>query len=1160
MTSAQLLPVAISSKTALIERNVSASQLVEAGATLSATAPITVDLSTAAPAPAPRPEAAAGPNITVGGLSGVDMGTITLNPASGRYQFETTVRSTSIGSQTRLFYKIVVDSKHAYQFNVGPYSYSGAAPAPVLNVYNSAGVLQTVTRASNAWIDSFQTTTPGTYYVAVTSTTGSFSFASFDLQARANVSLAPDSGDYRINALIYGGTRFWSDATTGGAKRALTFSFLTSPPSDASAEDLNGMTTMTATQQAGIRAALTYISSLYNLTFTEVASGGNIRFGANSQGGVSAGYAYPPGSFQGYTYVYFANDAAANNDFTPGTYGFETAIHEIGHAIGLKHPGDYNAGGGGGTPPFLPAAEDNRGNTVMSYNAPSNTRYWYQTSGNNWAAKSVSPDTYMMNDFLALQYIYGVNTATSAGDTTYRFTNNDRFLRTIYDPNGVNTIDASATTLANRINLRAGNYSSIAIRSTQAEINAGLPSWLLSNEVYQASPNTYDGRNNLGIAPGSKINRALGGSGNDTLIANDFGNHLDGGAGNDTLTGGAGNDTLIGGVGNDTVTGGAGTDTAVFSGLKSAYTITKSGARYTVSNGVNSDVVTDVELLKFDDQTVNLTSTPSVPSVTVVPDKTLSRLTSIAAAQLFSVTDADGDIPTQYVFSAQTISGAPGHFTVGGVSQANGSTFTVAAANLSTVFFVTTASSGYSNVFIRADDALSTGQWGRGLFFSRGNLAPVVAMTPPTLAAGTSFNASSFFSVTDPESDTIASYRFADPTFSGSAGYFTVNGVSQAAGVQFSVSAANLNTVRYVASNSWGYDQIYVAAVDSYGAVGSGFTTVYNAGLAPPSISASNMRISWNNSIAASSMFTLSSTPVLPITSYLFSNQSVGGSGYFTLNGVSQANGTVFTVSAGNLASVRFVGGASNTYDSVWIRADDASNSGVWKNFVVESIGNTKPVVTPTSGFQQYNSAQTISASALFAVSDTENDPIASYQFVNKTAVAGGGYFTVSGVSQANGTAFSVSGANLNNVSFVTGGVSVTQEIAVQASDAYGAGDWKIFGLRQNNRQPTVQQSATTYVGRNTTTAASSLFTVSDAENDPIVNYVFYDATNTAGGGSFRVGGTVQAANTYITVAAANLGTVSFVTGSAVGTESIWVQANDANSAGGIWKNWSIGT
>jgi serralysin len=51
-----------------------------------------------------------------------------------------------------------------------------------------------------------------------------------------------------------------------------------------------------------------------------------------------------------------------------GGYGFITYLHEIGHALGLSHPGTYNAGQG--TLSYGNSAEyfqDTRKYTVMSY-------------------------------------------------------------------------------------------------------------------------------------------------------------------------------------------------------------------------------------------------------------------------------------------------------------------------------------------------------------------------------------------------------------------------------------------------------------------------------------------------------------------------------------------------------------------------------------------------------------------------------------------------------------------------------------------------------------------------------------------------------------------------------------------------------------------------
>jgi VCBS repeat-containing protein len=91
-----------------------------------------------------------------------------------------------------------------------------------------------------------------------------------------------------------------------------------------------------------------------------------------------------------------------------------------------------------------------------------------------------------------------------------------------------------------------------------------------------------------------------GGTGNDTLF---------GGGGNDTLNGGLGSDTITGGAGSDTIDGGAGTDMAVFTGVKSNYTIsfdTPAAGQIQVlnignANSDGTDVLTNVEMLQFAD-------------------------------------------------------------------------------------------------------------------------------------------------------------------------------------------------------------------------------------------------------------------------------------------------------------------------------------------------------------------------------------------------------------------------------------------------------------------------------------------------------------------------------------------------------------------------------
>jgi glucose/arabinose dehydrogenase len=91
-----------------------------------------------------------------------------------------------------------------------------------------------------------------------------------------------------------------------------------------------------------------------------------------------------------------------------------------------------------------------------------------------------------------------------------------------------------------------------------------------------------------------------------TVASADQGDVLSGLGGDDFLFGGSGNDTLNGGLGNDFLNGGPGTDSAIFSGMRSAYTLAAlAGDAVRVVGPDGTDTLTSVERLVFDDQTLS---------------------------------------------------------------------------------------------------------------------------------------------------------------------------------------------------------------------------------------------------------------------------------------------------------------------------------------------------------------------------------------------------------------------------------------------------------------------------------------------------------------------------------------------------------------------------
>jgi serralysin len=415
---------------------------------------------------------------------------------------------------------------------------------------------------------------------------------------------------------------------------------------------------LSAAEVTAVQTALAFYSEVARLTFVQVNPGGTtdnatmLYSNYNTTTDGSGAYAVFPvgspgdtsaGSNQGDVRFNISQDNVSTTDLHRGSYSFQTTLHETGHALGMPHPGEYNATPGQAITYDHDAQfmQDSHQYTVMSYFDESNTGAHFQDY----------PQTLMMFDILAMQELYGANYTTRSGNTiygfgsnaggVYDFSTNHTPALCIWDGGGTDTLNVSGFSQASLVNLGPGTFSNVGGYTSNVSIAVGA---IIENASTGAAADTLIGNsvaNTLNGGAGADTMRGL--AGNDVYVMDNVGDHAielagqgtdtvlasisfalganvenltltgtanltgtgnalanvmhgNGGAntlygqnGADTLDGGAGNDILSGGNDNDHVTGGTGTDTVY--GGNGDDTLWGDGDDDVVSGGVGNDVV-----------------------------------------------------------------------------------------------------------------------------------------------------------------------------------------------------------------------------------------------------------------------------------------------------------------------------------------------------------------------------------------------------------------------------------------------------------------------------------------------------------------------------------------------------------------------------------------
>lgn len=347
-----------------------------------------------------------------------------------------------------------------------------------------------------------------------------------------------------------------TDGWSNGTPKALTFSFMSAPPTYGGGEGGTGFVVPTEAYKLAVNMILGRLWLETGLSFTEVpdtaTSYGQLRFGANQQT-TTKGYSFIPGQTPDARAGDVWLDVETLQLLGQGQEGWEVLLHEIGHALGLSHPKSESEVTTSAV--LLNQWNDNSYTVMSSMQSPS--KLWQSWFG--------------ALDIQALQSLYGAGRPLATGDDSYLYGNSQgQSLSTLRDAGGTDVLNLSGNSLGAYVDMKPGSFSSIGITSQG-----------------------YAAYNNVFIDPSTTIENLIGTPYDDVVFGNDA------------------NNTIYEWGGNDVIDGRGGINTVVYVGKHADYNIKPSEiAQHWLVEGKNgaigSDDLTNVQFLQFADSKVIL--------------------------------------------------------------------------------------------------------------------------------------------------------------------------------------------------------------------------------------------------------------------------------------------------------------------------------------------------------------------------------------------------------------------------------------------------------------------------------------------------------------------------------------------------------------------------